>query len=73
MALVYNCKDDVAAVAFISWLQVSHFFYKYLVKHKVTKVRNIFSRAQKYIQSRMLIGAKPIPLPNEGMKGRNGS
>jgi len=50
MALVYNCNDDVVAAAFISGLQVSHSFYKHLVKHKVTKMRDNLFRAQKYIQ-----------------------
>ena len=50
MALVYNCNDNVAAAAFVSRLQVTHFFYKHLVKHEVTKMRDILSRTQKYIQ-----------------------
>ena len=49
MALVYNCNDDVAAAAFISGLLVTH-SYKYLVKHEVTKMRDILTRAQEYIQ-----------------------
>ena len=35
---------------FISGLQVTHFFYKHLVKNKVIKMRAILSHAQKYIQ-----------------------
>jgi len=50
MALVYNCNDDVAFVTFVSGLQITHSFYKHLVKYEVTKTREIFSRAQKYIQ-----------------------
>ena len=50
MALVYNCNDDMAAAAFISGLQVTHSFYKYLVKHEVTKMRDIITRTQMYIQ-----------------------
>ena len=49
MALVYNCNDGVAVVAFISEMQVTHFFYKHLVKHEVTKMRDILARVQKYI------------------------
>ena len=49
MALLYNCNDNVIAVAFISGLQVSH-SYKHLVKYEVTRKRDILSRAQKYIQ-----------------------
>ena len=50
MALVYNCNDDVAAVAFISGMQVTHSFYKHLVKYEVTKMRDILTSAQTYIQ-----------------------
>ena len=46
MALIYNCNDDVVAV---SEMQVTHSFYKYLVKHEVIKMRYILARAQKYI------------------------
>ena len=49
MALVYNCNDDVVAAAFIIRMHVTHSFYKYLVKHEVTKMRDILTRAQKYI------------------------
>jgi len=49
MALVYNCTVDVAAAAFISGLQVTH-SYKNLVKHKVTKIKDILFWIQKYIQ-----------------------
>ena len=35
---------------FISGLQVFHCFYKHLEKHEVTRVRDILSQAQKYIQ-----------------------
>ena len=48
MALVYNCNDDVGVAAFISRMQVSH-SYKHL-EHEVTKMRDILSRSQKYIQ-----------------------
>jgi len=50
MALVYNCNDDVAIAAFISRMQVIHSFCKHLVKHEVTKMRDILAHAQKYIQ-----------------------
>ena len=49
MPLVYNCNDDVVAAAFIIRMHVTHSFYKYLVKHEVTKMRDILTRAQKYI------------------------
>jgi len=48
MALVYNCNDDVGVTAFISGLQVSH-SYKHL-EHEVTRMRDILSRSQMYIQ-----------------------
>ena len=50
MALVYNCNEDIASAAFISGLQVTNSFYKYLVKNDITKMRDILIRAQKYIQ-----------------------
>ena len=49
MALVYNCNDDVSAAAFISGMQVTHSFCNHLVKHEVNKMRDILTRAQKYI------------------------
>ena len=45
MALIYNYNEDVAAAAFISGLQVTHSFYKHLVKNDVTKIRYILIRA----------------------------
>jgi len=39
--LIYNCNVDVAAATFVSGLQVTHFFYKHLVKHEVIKMRGI--------------------------------
>ena len=50
MALIYNCSDDVAAAAFITGLQIDHSFYKHPVKHDLTNMKDIMSRAQKYIQ-----------------------
>jgi len=44
MALVYNCNEDVAVAAFISELQVTHSFYKHLVKNDVTKMKDILVR-----------------------------
>ena len=49
-ALAYNRNDDVAATSFVSGLQVTHSFHKHLVKYEVTKIKEILSRAQKYIQ-----------------------
>ena len=50
MALVYNCNEDEAVAAFISGLQVTHSFYKHLVKNDVTNKSDILVRAQKYMQ-----------------------
>ena len=50
MALEHNCNNDVAAAPFVIGLLVTHSFNKHLVKHEVTKMRDILSRAQKYIQ-----------------------
>jgi len=62
MALPYNCNDYVVAAAFINGLQVTHSFYKHLVKNEVIRMRDILSRAQKYIQIEMLPEAKPVAL-----------
>jgi len=45
MAPVYNCNDNVVVAAFISEMQVTHSFCKRLVKHEVTKMRDILARA----------------------------
>jgi len=41
MALVFNCNEDIVVVTLISGLQVTHSFYKHLVKNDVTKMRDI--------------------------------
>ena len=50
MAMVYNCSNDVIAATFIVGLQTDHFFYKHLVEHDITNMKDILSRAQKYVQ-----------------------
>ena len=50
MALVYNYNNNVATAAFINELQVPYSFYKHLMKHKVTKMRDILTCTQKCIQ-----------------------
>jgi len=50
MAMVYNCSDDVATTASIAGLHINHSFYKHLVKHDITNMKDILSRAQKYVQ-----------------------
>ena len=44
-----NCGDD-ALHAFISGLQVFHPLYNDLLKHNITRVSGLLSRAQPYIQ-----------------------
>jgi len=50
LAKVFNCGEDVSALIFISGLLVSHSPYKHLLKHTVTRMSKILSRAQPYIQ-----------------------
>ena len=47
---VSNCGEEVAALTFISGLQVAHPLYKHLLNHNVTKISEILTRAQTYIQ-----------------------
>jgi len=56
---------------FISGLQVTHCFYKYLVKHEITRMRDTLSRSQKYMQIEDAIRSELVALPNERIKGRN--
>ena len=46
MALVYNYNEDLATASFISGLQVTNPFYKYLVKNDVTKMGISLSRCR---------------------------
>ena len=50
MILVYNCNEDIIIATFINGLQVTHSFYKPLVKNDVTKMRDILIRTQKHMQ-----------------------
>jgi len=45
LAKVRNCGEDVSVLAFISGLQVSHLMYKHLLKHNVTQMSEVLSRA----------------------------
>ena len=49
MALICNCNKDVADASF-SRMQVTNPFYKHLMKNNVTKMRDILTWVQKYIQ-----------------------
>ena len=69
MTLVYNYNNDMAAIVFISELQVSHFFYKYLVKYKVIRMRDILSRDQKYKQIEDATQSKISRSTNWGNEG----
>ena len=45
-----NCSEDVSTLAFISELQVFHLLYKHLLKHDITRMSEILSQTQPYIQ-----------------------
>ena len=47
---VFSCGEDVFTLAFINGLQVSHPMYKHLLKHNVTRMCEILSQSQPYIQ-----------------------
>jgi len=49
LAKVSSCGEEVSAFAFINGLQVLH-PYKHLLKHNFTKMSEVLSRAQPYIQ-----------------------
>jgi len=68
IALVYNCNEDIVAAAFISGLQVSHLFYKHLMKNDITKIRDILIQAQKYIQVEEATRAASSHSPRQGPK-----
>jgi len=44
---ISNCGEEVAALAFISGLQVAHPLYKHLLKHNVAKMSEIISREKR--------------------------
>ena len=47
---VSNCGKEVAVLAFINRLQVTHPLYKHLLKHNIAKMSEDPSRAQPYIK-----------------------
>jgi len=47
---VSNCGKEVYALSFINRLQIAHPLYIYLMKHNITKMNEILTRAQPYIQ-----------------------
>jgi len=69
MILVHNCKDNVIVVAFISELQVTH-SYKALVKHEVTKMRDISLAPRSIFEWRMIPDVVQTAPPSEGAKWR---
>jgi len=73
MALVYNYNEYVTAVAFISGLQVTHPFYKHLVKNDITKIRDILVQAQKCVQIEEGHGPTPVISQEKGSKSRSQS
>jgi len=50
LSKVPNCGEDISALSFINGLQVSHPPYKHLLKHNITMMSEVLSRAQSYIQ-----------------------
>ena len=48
LAKVPNCGEGVPVLAFISGLQDFHPLYKYLLKHNVTWMSEVLSRAQQF-------------------------
>ena len=71
MTLVYNCNEDVVVTAFISGLQVTHSFYKHLVKSDVTKMRDILVQTQKTCRLNRRLGLPPVALPNKDPRSRS--
>ena len=54
--LELNGHYDVAIVVFIVELQTDYFFYKHLVKHDITSMKDILSQAQKHVH----LDARPL-------------
>ena len=54
---VSNSGKEVAALAFISGLQVSCPLYKHLLKHNIAKMSEILTNAQPYIQLKKMMKA----------------
>ena len=50
LAKIPNLGTDIFALAFISRLQISYPLYKYILTHNVTRMSEVLSRAQPYIQ-----------------------
>jgi len=50
LAKVSNYREDIFVLTFISGLHVSHSLYKHLFKHNVTRMSEVLSRVQPYIQ-----------------------
>jgi len=70
MALIYHCNEDVAAAAFIIWLQVTNPFYKHLAKN-VTKMRDILVQAQKYIQIEEATQTRSVAPQDQALRSRS--
>ena len=67
--MIYNCNKDVATTSFISGLQVTHSIYKHLVKHEVTKMRDILLWVQKYIHIEDVTQSAANRSPKKGGEG----
>ena len=65
---VFNCGEEVSALAFISGLQVIYSLYKHLLKHNIAKMSEVFSRAQPHNQVEEAMKASS----NHSVKPSNG-
>jgi len=56
---VSNCGEGVAALTFISRLQIAHLLYKHLLKYNITKMSKILTPCSAYIQLKEAMKASP--------------
>ena len=75
---LFSGPNDWCITAMMTWLPPclsvgckSHSFYKHLVKHEITKMRNILTHAQKYIQIKDATRSSANRSPKRGAKWRN--
>jgi len=57
LSKISNYGKEVSTLAFVSGLQVTHPLYKHLLKHNVSKMSEVLSRAQPCIQLEEAINA----------------
>ena len=68
-----SCGEDVSELAFINELQISHPLCKHLLKHNVTQMSEVLSRAQPYSSWRKRWRALPTSFSNATMTERSWS